>query len=149
MLPALECGMAFHYCNALCAATSGTLCTESESGLSEAVTQVNTWDDHDTFDGWGSYPPKLQRCPLFQVIFQQSQRFYTIFQLATTVELAAADGFFVVPPSKDCLYSAVNFATQLGPSLAVVAPDSRSQRSKTQILSDGTFNWLIIAVRIL
>lgn len=30
-------------------------------------TQVMTWDDHDIFDGWGSYPEKLQATPVFQV----------------------------------------------------------------------------------
>lgn len=60
--------------------------------------------------------------------------------------LAESDGFNVVPPSQDCPFAAINFAAQLGPSLAVVAPDSRSQRSQTQILSDGTYKWLIKAV---
>ena len=26
-----------------------------------------TWDDHDIFDGWGSYPEPLQLCDVFQV----------------------------------------------------------------------------------
>ena len=28
--------------------------------------QVNIYDDHDIFDGWGSYPPRLQDSPVFQ-----------------------------------------------------------------------------------
>ena len=28
--------------------------------------QVNMYDDHDIFDGWGSYPPRLQLCPVFK-----------------------------------------------------------------------------------
>lgn len=30
------------------------------------VMQMNLWDDHDIWDGWGSYPPYLQNCPVFQ-----------------------------------------------------------------------------------
>jgi hypothetical protein len=98
--------------------------------------------------GWGSFPTKLQSSPMFKAIFEQSQRCYFIFQLATTVQHAARDGFFVVPPpSADCPFSAINFTTQLGPSLAVVAPDSRSQRSKHQILPQATFDWMISSVR--
>jgi hypothetical protein len=98
--------------------------------------------------GWGSFPTKLQSSPMFKAIFEQSQRCYFIFQLATTVQHAARDGFFVVPPpSADCPFSAINFTTQLGPSLAVVAPDSRSQRSRHQILPQATFDWMISSVR--
>lgn len=151
VLPALECGtppfVPMH--RAQPPAMLSTDSSTRQATLNERLAQVNTWDDHDTFDGWGSYPPKLQNCPLFQAIFKQSQRFYSVFQLATTAQLAAADGFCVVPPTKDCPHPALNFASQLGPSLAVVAPDSRSQRSKSQILSDGTFNWIIMAVRVL
>lgn len=25
------------------------------------------WDDHDIWDGWGSYPEPIQACPVFQV----------------------------------------------------------------------------------
>jgi hypothetical protein len=26
-----------------------------------------SWDDHDIFDGWGSYPEELQESAVFQV----------------------------------------------------------------------------------
>ena len=37
-------------------------------GLSVCVVtpQMQIWDDHDIFDGWGSYPDHLQTCPVFQ-----------------------------------------------------------------------------------
>ena len=40
----------------------------SETLLSKhnLCTQVNIYDDHDIFDGWGSYPPRLQLCPVFK-----------------------------------------------------------------------------------
>ena len=34
--------------------------------LKRDATQVNIYDDHDIFDGYGSYPPRLQLCPVFQ-----------------------------------------------------------------------------------
>ena len=28
--------------------------------------QMQIWDDHDIWDGWGSYPDRMQNCPVFQ-----------------------------------------------------------------------------------
>lgn len=39
------------------------------------------WDDHDIFDGWGSYPPKLQYSDVFQTIFDRAEFFYNLFQV--------------------------------------------------------------------
>jgi hypothetical protein len=41
-------------------------------------------DDHDIFDGWGSYDPGLQACPVFQGLFSVAKRFYLLFQQHTT-----------------------------------------------------------------
>ena len=50
--------------------------------------QTMTWDDHDIFDGWGSYPDTIQNCPVFQGCFQAAKRFYLLFQQHTTAERA-------------------------------------------------------------
>jgi len=34
------------------------------------VPSLMMWDDHDIFDGWGSFPEDLQGCEVFQAIFQ-------------------------------------------------------------------------------
>ena len=48
--------------------------------------QTMTWDDHDIFDGWGSYPDGLQNCPVFQGCYQAARRFYLLFQQHTTLQ---------------------------------------------------------------
>ena len=35
------------------------------------IPQINIWDDHDIFDGWGSYPEPLQMCHVFQGMSHQ------------------------------------------------------------------------------
>ena len=45
-----------------------------------------TWDDHDIFDGWGSYPDTLQNCPVFQGCYQAARRFYLLFQQHTNLQ---------------------------------------------------------------
>ena len=56
--------------------------------LGTACLQTMTWDDHDIFDGWGSYPDTIQNCPVFQGCFQAAKRFYLLFQQHTTAERA-------------------------------------------------------------
>lgn len=46
------------------------------------------WDDHDIFDGWGSYPERLQLCPMFKGLFSVARRFYLLFQHHTTLPRA-------------------------------------------------------------
>ena len=42
---------------------------------------IFTWDDHDIFDGWGSYDDKLQACCLYQSIFKAARTAFEAFQL--------------------------------------------------------------------
>ena len=129
----------------------GRQCTLTAKGSRSCYTtscmQVNTWDDHDTFDGWGSYPEELQTCPVFSMVFAQSQRFYLLFQHATTPEHAADDGYIINPGKSDQEGAAFHFLSQLGPSLMVVAPDSRSQRSRQHILTQDSYKRIEAAVR--
>ncbi|GIL81800.1 hypothetical protein Vretifemale_10798 [Volvox reticuliferus] len=50
------------------------------------VPQVMTWDDHDIFDGWGSYAPYLQDSVVFQGVFASALRWYCVFQQHCKVE---------------------------------------------------------------
>eukprot|EP00798_Chlamydomonas_sp_ICE-L_P030774 gene30774-35813_t len=58
------------------------------------IPQVMMWDDHDIFDGWGSYPPELQECSVFQGVFKFAQKFYLLFQQHTTEERVKSEQCF-------------------------------------------------------
>lgn len=63
----------------------------SEKGMKEAfasIPSVMIWDDHDIFDGWGSYPDDLLFSSVFQGIYQVACRFYLLFQHHTTYQRA-------------------------------------------------------------
>ena len=102
--------------------------------------QINSWDDHDIFDGWGSYPPELNTCHVFNAVFREAQRMYLLFQQGTTPALAEKDGFIinqaVAPTGSDTglRFTSYHYFSQLGPHVACTAPDTRSQRSRLQIL---------------
>lgn len=82
------------------------------------------------------------------MVFRQSQRFYLLFQHATSPAVAAGDGYLVEPADERTgRLAAYHFASQLGPSAAVVAPDSRSQRSKERIIPAASFKRMGAAVR--
>lgn len=90
---------------------------------------MNTWDDHDIFDGYGSYPDHLQSCTAFQQVFQAAKSMYSVFQLHTNEALKAGDGFFWTAAD-----NGFSWMTQLGPNFAVAALDTRSGRDRGQIL---------------
>jgi hypothetical protein len=54
---------------------------EHMSLMFASVPSVMMWDDHDIFDGWGSYPKERQECAVFQAIFQEAARVFDVFQL--------------------------------------------------------------------
>ncbi len=48
------------------------------------VPSVMMWDDHDIFDGWGSYPYEQHNCPVYQGIFSVAKQYFTLFQMQAT-----------------------------------------------------------------
>lgn len=55
----------------------------NQAGYAEALSQIptsNQVDDHDIFDGWGSYGEKEQNSPVYQGIFRIAKMFSDIFQ---------------------------------------------------------------------
>lgn len=91
------------------------------------VPSMNIMDDHDLFDGYGSYPEILMTSQVFQNMGRVGILYYLLFQHHTTYELAAADGYFGV--------NSYNFTRQLGPRTAVVMIDARTERTLGQCLS--------------
>ena len=41
--------------------------------LLASIPSLMMWDDHDIFDGWGSYPEEIQNCSIYQAIFQAAK----------------------------------------------------------------------------
>lgn len=50
-----------------------------------SIPSVMMWDDHDIFDGWGSYASMeeggLQDCPIYQAIFKYAKKYFELFQI--------------------------------------------------------------------
>jgi len=89
-------------------------------------------DDHDIWDGYGSYPKELQTSPVFLGAGYTAFTYYLLFQQHTTRRRAAKDGYI----GKD----GYSFVRLLGPSAAVLCPDTRSERSLEQVLAPESWD---------
>jgi len=104
------------------------------SELHSRVPGLYTWDDHDIFDGWGSYSDDLQRSGLFQAIFQQARRAFMLFQLGGGAEAGA--------PCLDASGAHFLQAIQLSDALDVVVLDLRSQRTSDAVMAEDQWKAL-------
>eukprot|EP00884_Botryococcus_braunii_P001168 jgi/Botrbrau1/11051/Bobra.92_2s0022.1 len=99
-----------------------------------SIPQVMVWDDHDIFDGWGSYPDDLQNCPVFQGVYMCARRQYLLWQLHTSHDRAAWDnGTWGAPVT----FSQIRL---LGSTVALVLLDTRSERTVQRICSPASYH---------
>lgn len=126
---------------------------------------VMMWDDHDIFDGWGSYSCEMQNSPLFRRIFHHARRAFWVFQMQHAddelPELELRDDVHVRtndPLFKRIEWSKVlkndplglpmldeqpgfSFVHAIGPVQVAVA-DLRTERSHEQVLGPHTWTAL-------
>ncbi|HEX6899107.1 MAG TPA: alkaline phosphatase D family protein [Thermoanaerobaculia bacterium] len=106
----------------------------SQPELRDMLASVPTlmmWDDHDIFDGWGSYPPERQTCPVFDGIFALAREHFRLFQRQEDAGSLAAAALF---PERG-----FTVGHRLG-DLALLTLDMRSERTGEQVLSRDHWN---------
>eukprot|EP00835_Amoeboradix_gromovi_P002861 NODE_172_length_15988_cov_0.603940.p1 type:complete len:508 gc:universal NODE_172_length_15988_cov_0.603940:5270-6793(+) len=107
----------------------------SRGGLSQAMAEIPysfVLDDHDLFDGYGSYPERLQNCPIFQGVFKIAYKYYLIFQQQVqSTEMARAEGYFGEHGN--------SFIRHLGDKQAVLLVDTRRERTKDTVCSSSSW----------
>ncbi len=107
---------------------------ENMAHIMASVPTVMMWDDHDIFDGWGSYKPDLQGCTVFQEIFQAARRYFELFQLRSR-------------QNNSQLNSGAHstFGLRFHDYL-ILGLDNRSERNRNQVMSprhwDDVKRWL-------
>ncbi|CAF0795217.1 unnamed protein product [Adineta ricciae] len=99
-----------------------------------SIPSLMMWDDHDIFDGAGSYPPLLHDSPMMTGLFKTAQRMRLLFQHHTTVEKARDHGLFG--------YQGYNFLTLCGPNLAILGADARTERTAEVVQDELTWNMI-------
>lgn len=136
--------------------------TLDASAAMASMPTIMMWDDHDIFDGWGSYSCEMQNCHLFQTLFRYARRAFWVFQMQHALEdlpeledttpagFSHQDPLFKPIPwnkvlSKDALalplldnQPGFTSAYSVGP-VAIVAADLRTERSRTQVMGSDTW----------
>ena len=108
---------------------------EDMSYMLASVPTVMMWDDHDIFDGWGSYPARMLNCEVYQAVFKNARRTFELFQLrgSTRSRLNAGAAHFSLW---------LRFRSHL-----ILSLDNRSERTLDQIMSPAHWNdvkaWLV------
>eukprot|EP00834_Sanchytrium_tribonematis_P004908 NODE_267_length_11298_cov_1.167872.p3 type:complete len:477 gc:universal NODE_267_length_11298_cov_1.167872:5335-3905(-) len=106
----------------------------SRPGLNRAIAEIPysfVLDDHDLFDGYGSYPDRLQNCPVFQGVFKVAYKYYLFFQHQGTEQMLRQEGYFGDQGN--------SFIRHLGDKQAVLLVDTRKERSKDQVVSPTSY----------
>lgn len=139
-------------------------------GASVAFAHIPTvmmWDDHDIFDGWGSYSKEMQACSMFRTLFEAAREAFWVWQLQHRLcDLPALDSSFSEPQAEPLLgpiawrerlqqdalalplldqQPGFSYAHRLA-GVELLVPDLRSERSRTQIL--GESSWTALTSRL-
>jgi hypothetical protein len=136
-----------------------------ELDCSDAMASIPTvmmWDDHDIFDGWGSYTPEMQASEVFQVLFDCARRAFWVFQMQhrLTDLPPLVRAFDSTVSSDDPHYAPISwklvqaqdslilplldqqpgftYTLLVGPA-AILVTDLRTERSRNQILGLDTW----------
>ncbi|KAI9792515.1 MAG: hypothetical protein M1816_002035 [Peltula sp. TS41687] len=118
--------------------------------LREAFAQIPyicQLDDHDVFDGYGSYPDYMQFSHMFRNIGRIGIEMYLLFQHHATPELLRN-----ISGDQD-IFSITgtgwHFVKYLGPAVVVVGADCRSERTQHQVMAGPTYQGLFPKVATL
>ncbi len=104
------------------------------AAMQAGVASLCMWDDHDIIDGWGSHPAELLDSPAYQAIYAAARRAFRLFQV----------GMGEDDPSDTLLASGPPGFTQglMLNGVGVLAPDLRSERTDSQVMSPATLSEL-------
>ncbi len=91
---------------------------------------IFNWDDHDIFDGYGSYDEELNNSEVFHGIFRVAKFFYLLFQQHITEDELSKDELYID--------GRMNRFYKAGDSAFLVL-DTRSERTRQTVIDSGTY----------
>eukprot|EP01120_Amphizonella_sp_Union-15-10_P005758 TRINITY_DN1749_c0_g1_i4.p1 TRINITY_DN1749_c0_g1~~TRINITY_DN1749_c0_g1_i4.p1 ORF type:complete len:695 (+),score=137.31 TRINITY_DN1749_c0_g1_i4:55-2139(+) len=87
---------------------------------------IMMWDDHEIFDGYGSFYDEVQFSDTFKGVFKIAQKYFSVFQLGSTLESPSSTTI----PNQDALSQEYYLN-----KVAILSLDMRTERNRNQILS--------------
>ncbi|KAJ2551017.1 hypothetical protein EV175_003847 [Coemansia sp. RSA 1933] len=100
----------------------------------ETIPITTIIDDHDIWDGIGSYPDYLQNSKVFVQLKEYAFKYWRLYQAHTNQSLARQHGYFG--------NHGYCWLKQFGPFTAALGPDTRYERTLHQIVEPPTYNMI-------
>jgi len=100
-----------------------------------SIPSVMMWDDHDIFDGWGSYSDNLSNSPVYQILWKTAEKYYCAFQLGSTLEEILEKK---LPSSLKGDHFGKSQMFKVN-RLGIACLDLRTERSLHRVCSEGTY----------
>ncbi len=103
-----------------------------------AVPSLMMWDDHDIFDGWGSWARQMAAMPGLSGLVGGARDHFALFQLGAVPD-DLPDGF------GDFRGGHFGWAYRIG-DIGIVAPDLRSERNRERVMGEAGWRHLTAAL---
>ncbi|KAG6041109.1 hypothetical protein E4U41_005979 [Claviceps citrina] len=106
------------------------------------IPMVNMYDDHDIFDGYGSYPDQYMRSPVFAGLGAVAFKYYMLFQhqtIPTETENSEPSWILGVEPGPYMKELSRTIYVSMGGKVALLAVDCRTERSENEVIKPETW----------
>jgi hypothetical protein len=101
-----------------------------------SIPSIMMWDDHDIFDGWGSYPEELMQSPLYRCIGGMAEKYFCAFQLGASVDEVKSKSLKSSLSGNSTGYSQVYRIDTTG----IVCLDLRKERQMKRVCTQETYD---------
>lgn len=113
------------------------------------IPMVNMYDDHDVFDGYGSYPDHDMRSPVFSGLGAVAFKYYMLFQHQSIIpetETSEPSWILGLSPGPYIHELSRSVYVSMGGKTALLAVDTRTERTEHEVIDEK--NWEKITNRL-
>ncbi|KAK2591343.1 hypothetical protein QQS21_010968 [Conoideocrella luteorostrata] len=106
------------------------------------IPMVNMYDDHDIFDGYGSYPHHYMKSPVFTGLGAVAFKYYMLFQhqsVLTETESIEPSWILGQQPGPYIKELSRSVYVSMGGKVALLAVDCRTERTEHDVVDDKTW----------
>lgn len=112
------------------------------------IPSINIWDDHDIIDGFGSYNDTFMKTDVFSSIGKAAYKYYMLFQHHVSMdEKDDREAYLSTPqwvlgnePGAYIGEKSHSVVTRIGPTMAMLGLDCRTERKLKEIVSPQTYD---------
>ncbi|KAH6609375.1 hypothetical protein Trco_002721 [Trichoderma cornu-damae] len=136
--PEMQAELEFFYLDRYCSWFSQGL-----FGLATSqIPMVNMYDDHDVFDGYGSYSQADMSSPVFSGLGRVAFKYYMLFQhqsIVTETESSEPSWILGEQPGPYIQEVSRSLYMSMGGKVALLAVDGRTERTEDTVLDEKTW----------